>query len=330
MIEHHDVDPNEICARGSVTAPDVAAMRRSYYAEGIVTEAEADAIFAINNSCKEQCPEWADLFVESLTDYLVHQAVPAGYVTAENASWLMARISVDNVVQSRTELELLVHIMEEARWVPGTLVTFALEQVRLAVVEGAGPLRPNQSAEPGVVTAAEVQLLRRILYASGSDGNIAITRSEAEVLFAINDACDENRNDPAWADLFAKAVACSVMCTSGYTAPSREAVLREEQWLEEDANVSGFLGRMVQGGLTSVWSAWRAQSPEELELERLERQRIALITDEAVSHPEADWISDRIGRDGRVTEAERSLLKFLKDESPSVHPSLQSLIDMAA
>ena len=48
--------------------------------------------------------------------------------------------------------------------------------------------------EPGSRTSiakAEVDLLRRILYAYGGDGNIAITRAEAEVLFRINErTCD--------------------------------------------------------------------------------------------------------------------------------------------
>ena len=44
--------------------------------------------------------------------------------------------------------------------------------------------------KPGVVTEADVNLLRRIFYAYGGDQHIAISRAEAEVLFevAIQDA----------------------------------------------------------------------------------------------------------------------------------------------
>ena len=38
--------------------------------------------------------------------------------------------------------------------------------------------------------------MRRMLYAFGGDGNIAITRQEAEVLFDINDATDADEELP--------------------------------------------------------------------------------------------------------------------------------------
>ena len=61
------------------------------------------------------------------------------------------------------------------------------EQVAHAVVDGKGPLMLGGALVPGLVAKAEVDLLRRILYAYGGDGNIAITRAEAEVLFRINE-----------------------------------------------------------------------------------------------------------------------------------------------
>ena len=62
--------------------------------------------------------------------------------------------------------------------------------------------------------------------------NVAITRSEAELLFDIADATNEAENDPAWTDLFAKAIANAIMAASGYSAPNREEALRREAWLE--------------------------------------------------------------------------------------------------
>jgi hypothetical protein len=329
MTDAIEIDPAAICERGVITAGEVLAMRRAFYAEGIITSDEADAIFAINNSCREQAADWSDLFVEALTDFIVQQAEPQGYVTVENAEWLIARIAVDGIVQSRTELELLVHVMETARWSPASLARFALEQVKLAIIDGAGPLASSQ-APVGIVSAHHVQLLRRILFAFGSDGTTRITRGEAEVLFEIADATDEARNDPAWSDLFSKAIASSMMIESGYVAPSREAVLREEAWLEEDADVAGFLGRMVSGGLSNVWGSWRVASAEDMQLEKLERDRQAMLTEEVITQTEASWLADRIGRDGRTSECERAVLSFLRRESPSIHPALQPLLDRAA
>lgn len=329
MADELEVDPNEICERGVVTVKDVRAMRKSYYAEGTVSAEEADALFAINTSCPNATPEWGDLFVEAITDYVVHQAEPAGYVTVENADWLLERISVEGRVQSMTELELLVHVIEQARWAPEKLVRYALEQVKHAVIGGTGPLRVSDMLEPGVVTAREVALIRRILYAFGGDRNIGISRTEAEVLLEINDATDPARNDPAWADLFVKAVANHLMAASGYAVPSRDEALREAEWLEEREGIEGFLGNMLRGGLAGVWQSYRSQDAEAVALERIERQRIAIVTAEAISEPEAKWLADRLGRKSPMSEPEKALLRFIKDQSPRIDPALLPLLDRA-
>lgn len=330
MSEMSDVDPGEICARKVVTPADVLAMRRGYYRDGYITEAEADALFAIEQSCPEQCPEWSTLFVEALTDYVVNEAKPQGYVTRENVAWLKERATVDGLVQTRNELELTVHVLEEARWSPAELSALALAQVRRAIVEAAGPLRPDGKPGRGVVTASDVGLLRRILYAFAGDGNVAITRPEAEVLFDINDAADEVASDPSWCDLFAKAVANHLMATSGYTAPTRKQALHETDWLESRPGATGFLTGMVVGGLKGIWQSYAEPDAEDLALARLEEQRRSIVVDEAVTTPEAAWLAERIGRDGRMSQGERGLLRFIKAESPRIAPELKSLLEKAA
>ncbi len=322
-----EIDPSALCALGSLTSADVAAIQRGYYRDGIVAESEADALFALEQSCHVQPPEWGQLFVMALTDYLVHQLQPQGYLTAENAAWLTERISADGKVQTLNEFNLLVKVLEEARWAPGALATLALSQVRDAIVDGIGPLRLGaRKPAPGIATAADVAALRRILYASAGEGNIAVTRAEAEVLLDIADAADEDLSDPAWADLFSKALANHLMAGSGYVAPSREEVLRQEAWLTAEPDLGGFLSDMVHAGLGGVWAAYHTPDVEDLAVARVEEQRRAILVSEEVTAVEASWLAGRIGRDGRVSEAERALLGFIKTNSPKIDPSLAPLL----
>ncbi len=143
-----------------------------------------------------QDPAWADCFVETITDYIVDQAKPEGYLTTDNADWLIERISKDGRIETKTEMELLVSVLDKARWAPQSLVRFALEQVKDAVVHGTGPLRSGKLLEPGVVSEADVDLLRRILYSFGGDGNLAVTQPEAEILFDIDAATADADNHP--------------------------------------------------------------------------------------------------------------------------------------
>ena len=314
---------DEICARGTIKDSDVIKLRRTLFGKPAIDANDVENLVRINESTRIQDPAWSPLFIEAITDFVVTELPPQGYVTAANAAWLIERIGHDGRVDSPTELELLVNILERARWSPESLVSFALEQVKFAVIEGSGPLRSGARLTAGQITVEEVALLRRILYAFGGDGNAAITRREAEVLFDIEDATANGPQVPEWQELFVKAVASVMMAASGYKVPTREEALRQERWLQSsgDLSLGTFLGRM--------FSSYDQQNSEERALARLERQRIEIITNEAVTETEATWLVDRIGRDGRITPTEKLLLGFLKRESPRIHPSLQHLAETA-
>lgn len=322
------ISVDEIGARGAITDADVAALRRAFYEDGVIDTAEAEVLFVLNASCRIQDAAWADCFVEMLTDHIVNQAKPEGYLTIENAEWLVGHITNNGTVDSKTELELLVNVLDKARWSPQSLVAFALDQVKRAVIDGTGPLRAGKSLAAGVINEAEVELLKRILYAFGGDGNIAITRAEAEILFDIDAATAGAENAESWPDLFVKAIANCVMSASGYAAPSREQALARETWLERRGDLSpgAMFGAAAHGGLGGILAAYRMQNSEERAIAALERQKVEIVTAEEVTVAEATWLADRIGRDGIVTSNERALIAFLNAHSPKVAPELAAML----
>jgi len=203
--------------------------------------------------------------------------------------------------------------------------------VKKAVLEGEGPLAAGKSLEPGRVTRDEVELIRRILYAFGGEGNVAVTRAEAQILFDINDATAQAQNDPAWSDLFVKAIANFMMAASGYTAPSRQEAMRREEWLDAPSGgVADVFSRMAAGGLRGVLNAYRQPGSEAAWAARNRAKEASTATAEAVTADEAEWLAGRMGRDGVLHDNEKALLRFIRDEAPSVHPSLKSLIAKAA
>lgn len=320
---------DEIMKRGSIKDVDVLRFRAAFYDDHVISVEEAETLFTLDESCRVQDPTWVDFFIEAITDHIVDQTEPEGYLTAENAEWLMAHINRDGKVERKTELGLLVKVLEKARWSPVNLVRFALEQVKAAVIGGDGPLRSDQSSAKGQISDDDVDLLRRLLYAFGGDGHVAVTRAEAEVLFDINDATAEAEPNPAWTDLFVKAVANVVMAASGQMVPTREEALRREKWLADRGELSpaAMLTAMVTTSLDAVRGAYHDQSPEERALARLEHQRIEIITNEVITAAEAEWLCERIGRDGRLTANEAALVAYLKKESPKIHPELQATVD---
>src|SRR5262245_35909468 len=318
----------EIKARGSIKDADVLKLRRSYYEDGLITPEEAETILALNDACPIQDPAWADCFVETITDFIVDQAEPEGYLTQENAQWLIRHIAKDGQIGSKTELELLLNVLDKARWVPQGLVRFALTQVRDAIIHNSGPLRARKarSTPPPGVSAADVDLLRRILYSFGGDGNLSVTQAEAEVLFEIDAATAEADNHPSWRDLFVKAIANCVLGVSGYAAPSRAVALARDAWLERRGEAC--IDEMLSGltaPMRKLFGGYRRRSAEEQAIARLTQQKIEIITHESITPAEATWLAQRIGGDGKPSANARSLLMFLDAEGHAIDPVLRDL-----
>jgi hypothetical protein len=323
------VSVDDIISRGSIREQDVMRMRQSFYDDGLITPEEADQLIRLNAACPVQDAAWSPFVVQAICDFIVNQTEPEGYVTAANADWLIAMIAPEGRVRSKTELDLLLQVLDTARWSPERLVRFALDEVKRAIIEGDGPLRMNGTRQTGTITDAEVDLIRRILYAFGGDGNIAITRAEAEVLIAIEESLATGGTpNPAWTDLFVKAMANVILATSGYAPPSREEALRSDAWLKRrgDLAPSHMVGAMVTGSLSSVWDTYTEQSSEERALARLERQRVEIITNEEITEGEASWLVERLTRDDRLTSTELALIDYLRREATMLHPALVDLV----
>ena len=321
-----------IAARSRITADDVLFLRRMVYADGIASRHEAENLFALDEACAAKAPEWTTFLTEAVCDYIIHQEKPEGYVSDYNARWLMALVMKNGVVDGDMELELLVTVIEKAKSVPVDLLRFTLDQVRLAVVTGVGPLAFGRALEKGRITKEETDLVRRVLYALGSDGNIAVTRPEAEMLFEINDTSVDALNDPSWNELFIKAVASHIMAVSGYNVGTREDALRHEAFLDDRSSIfSGMFSKMLSGGVSAIADAWKSgNSIEDRFAEANHVRDVATVEAEKVTQAEAGWVASRIGRDGRMHDNERQLIAFLKAESPSLHPDLMVLLSKVA
>ena len=320
---------DEILARGTIGLTDILHLRRVFYEDGITASEEADLLFALNDACTMRHHEWPEFLIEAITDYIVFQEAPRGYLTAANANWLINRIAKDGKVARKSELDLLVNVLDKARWAPVSLVKFALEQVKHAVVEGSGPLRDGKVLPAGSISEAEVDLIRRMLYAFAGDGAVAVTRAEADVLFEIDEAISNGAPNPAWTDLFVKAVANVMMAASGYAVPSREEALKQEASLEcpeEETSMLTALLAMVQSNLASVQDAYLDQTAEERALARLEHQRIEIITHEEITQADASWLVSRLGRNGRLSPSEKALVAYMNRESPRIHPTLTEAV----
>ncbi|MCF6321221.1 MAG: hypothetical protein L3J32_05560 [Rhizobiaceae bacterium] len=322
----------------TITPSDVRQFRQEIFRDGLVSKSEADALFMINEATNEQCDEWHEFFVEALSDFTVAQMEPRGYVSVENSEWLIRQISRDGRISGPSELEMLVKTIEKASQCPQTLVDYVLNQVAELVIDGEGELIRGKSLTKGIIGEDETEVLRRVLYGSASDGGTAISKREAEILFDLNDKTVEVKNHASWNILFVKAIANHLMAVSGYQMPDRQTAFSREQWLQDDGiDVAGTLKNALSsfGSLFSDGNFKDAFKSDHKRVEEAWADRNEAIEQETeisekIDSEETHWLVERIGRDGNFHENEKALIRFLKEESPQIHPSLQPLLDKVA
>ena len=321
-----------------ITDEDVIKFRREVFEDMLVSIVEAEGVFAMNNSVEETSKAWNDFFVEVMVDYCVNQAKPHGYMSENNADWLVGQITKDGRLDTNSELELVIKVIERAKEVPTMFAAFALEQVAVAVVEGNGALLNNDELKAGVIGAPEANLLRRVLYGVGAEGRLAVSKEEVEVLFELNDMTAETENHPEWTDVFIKAVACHLMAVDGFHSVDRKEAMRREAWLDDaEVDVAGMLsktlssvGDLMKGGLFRDVMRSGSDIMDDAWAERNAQVEAEAKSTEVVDATESHWLVDRIGRDGVLHENEKALISYLKEESPSLHSSLQPLLDKVA
>jgi hypothetical protein len=295
---------------GAISGEEIIALRRVCWSDGAIALGEAEAIFALNDRITQPSREWIDFFVEAIGALLIEQSSPRGYVSPEQADWLIARIEADGQPASPAELELLVHLAERASAEPTRLKAFALAQIETAVLTGSGPTRDGEGLNPGCINAAEARLLRRLIFSSGSDGPASVSKAEAELLFRLKDATLGAANAPEWKQLFVQGVGNYLQGMAGAAVPeaAREAEL-ERFMATPERGLGAFMGRMG-GALTHPAGLAAAFAPSAVPQRQWQAEADAAA---AVTPSEADWLNSEIEADGQHDPYEEALLAFLAD-----------------
>jgi hypothetical protein len=191
----------EILADGIIDSAEVESIKKVLYEDGIIDTEEAKLLFELNDavSGKENSPEWQDFFVSALTDYVLADEKTPNVLDAEESTFLIEAIKGDGIVDE-SELKLLVNILSKAESCTDDFVNFVMDSVKAAIIAD------------GIVDADEVQMLKTVIYGIGGFGGSEVDRSEANLLFDINDATTSNEgHHSSWPELFVTAISSHVL-----------------------------------------------------------------------------------------------------------------------
>ena len=299
-------------ADGQITSEELLALRREGWGDGIVTRAEAEALFALNRSLGERSNEWCDFFVEAIGEFVLNGTQPRLQCNLEEAEWLIGQIDQDGVVESMVELETMVRIIERAENTPERLKNYVLAQVEREVLNGTGPTRCGGELSATHISEAECRIIRRTIFAAGGHGPAAVTRYDAEMLFRLKDATLGEGNAPAWDDLFIDGVANYLKGFSLQNAQLSHDRKRELESFIADTqtNVGRFMGRVakeapqVANHFGKVFGK-RQGGPDYGAL---------AAAGEVITDFESEWLEKMIDADGEVDELESRLIARLAAE----------------
>ena len=287
-----------------------ADLRKEILNDGHVSITEADMIFEIDTNIAVKPEGWNNFFVSVITDFLIRQTLPVGFVDPIHATWLMERIDQDHNLSQETEEALLLNVLRLAEDTPENLEKYALGKIRDKIISRASAGNLN-------VTADDVALLRRVLYASGGQGGFRISKSEARFLFDLDEISQNQDNDPAWQKLFVGAIANHVMTCGGPPPPDREEYRKAQEYLHSK--------KTVRWNIIDSFKAWTSQEQQE---SFTDAGKIA--SSEVIDMAEAKWLIDHLNRDGQTSQNEVALLRFIKAECPQIHELLDPYLKRVA
>jgi hypothetical protein len=196
----------QILNDGRIDAGDVLRLRRAIYHNGEISRDEARFLFHLNRSGRDHDQAWDEFFVAALSDFFYWRHGSDSSLIPDAEELLLGAIGEEKPVDDATELRLLLNLMFRTSGASERFRRFVLEAVRHSVLHSEHALFGHARRQPGVIDKADVEVIRRLVYGMASQNGIAISRTEAEFLFELNDATAGQANDPSWRDLFVKAV----------------------------------------------------------------------------------------------------------------------------
>jgi hypothetical protein len=293
---------------GALSREDVLSIRRAVWPDGVVARSEAETLFELHRLTRKPSLEWSDFFLEAITDTVLNSTEPRLYVGDDTSAWLIGQLDRGGGPIGPLEIELVVKIVEKALNAPASLKAWALARIERSVLSGQGATRQGGEIRHGAIDEAEVTWLRRLVFASGGDGALVVSRDEAEMLWRLKDSTLGAANAPGWQKLFVQAVGNHLMAHSSYRPLERPEAARLETFMNDRrGDVLGFLSRMRRpdfGGAARIFERDRSAEGHEA----------AVRAAASITPSENVWLDFNVARDKKRDELEEALLRFLDEE----------------
>lgn len=281
---------------------EASAQMNDVFRDGVVSRAEAEALFALTPQFAGDETGWNARFCEAIADFLLNNEMPSNWVTDEEADWLIGQVESRPDGPLAVDIDAMLLVLRKAEGAPPRLGLFALTLACEAIMKA------------GRADKASVEQVRRAVYSQSSDGGLWVTRAEANILFKANDAIARAKNDPAWNDLFARTIGNQLLAAAHPDPITQSKALARETWLKpESGGVFNALGSAFGG---AGFFERLTYDPKKAAAARAVAREAAEKAATEVTDSETGWLMKRLRFDNSISPAERALVDFLEAEAP--------------
>ena len=229
MNEHMELSLSALAQKitqdGVVDGFEVQVIKERIYENRIIDRDEADFFFKVNDTVTgvKNDAFWGTLFVDALTDYFLNDTKSPGSIDRLEGQYILRKISKDGKIDD-LELRLLANIISNTKTCPMELIGFAMEAMKARIIRD------------GFIDDHEVEMVQKLIYGNGANGDQGVDRAKANFLFDLNDQAAGMPNSPAWKDLFVEAVGKHLL-----EDEASPGVVKEEavNWLIERVSADG-------------------------------------------------------------------------------------------
>ena len=305
MDQETQITMARVAKIGEMSEADALRIVNEIYADGIVSRSEAETLFRLNETLSASDVDWATRFQDALADIFLTRESPEGWVSDEEAEWLIAQVQMDANEPSVQELDLFLHILRKADGAPPDLGQYVLNALS------------NRIISEGAASPMMVERMRYALFAGAGEAGLWVSQYEAGILFRTNDAIASADNAPTWNELFARAVGNHLMARAHPEPRAIEEALSREAWLKDTSvNPGRLFARMGASLLSGNWFEAVTHDAKKAEQARMAAAAAATRAAAKVTASDNAWLVAGEEHAGRISPAEQALLDFLAAEAP--------------
>lgn len=119
----------KLVSKQKIMPSDVIMLRQEVFAGGIQSRQDIATLLALETACDNKCPQWDELFIKSIADYMVFKEGVSGTIDEKQAVWIRQSLTRDGLTQCKNEFDALLQILLQAKAAPSSLCALVLDQI---------------------------------------------------------------------------------------------------------------------------------------------------------------------------------------------------------